>query len=68
MKSYKQVVKIEKSIDDIFKLPCVEAVVKNGSKHYFGVRCVNDSRAFEGDWLCEDYIGNWHVERGGYDD
>ena len=58
---FKQCIHIEgKSIDDIFHLPCIESVnkLKDGSYCYY---IDNGQCADIGDWLCENYNGEWHV-------
>ena len=62
--SYKQVITIDGHIDGIFKLSCVTSCNKlEDGSHYFSVNCINRSCAYIGDKLCEDYEGNWWVEK-----
>ena len=67
---FKQAIQIGSHIDDIFKLPCVFSALK-ASKGIvytlFGdtiaeMYNVGDKIiAYQGDWLCEDYEGHWHL-------
>lgn len=60
MNDFKQCIHIEgKCIEDIFFLPCVESVNKIAGTYCFYLE--NGQCADVGDWLCEDYEGNWHV-------
>ena len=60
MNNFKQCIHIEgKCIDDIFFLPCVVSVDKIKDTYCFYLD--NGQCADIGDWLCEDYDGNWHV-------
>ena len=67
-----QCIKIEgKNVNDIFRLPCVLGVRKDGYRGFvvilFGdtrnkyVRWGEDNIARIGDWLCEGDRGVWHV-------
>lgn len=65
--AYKQIIKIEgKSIDDIFKLPCIHGVFKdeNGRPIYrLTLNTVSDRGiAVVGEYLCEDNNGKWHLK------
>ena len=67
---YRQMIHIEgKSIDDIFRLPCVRCICKTifGSIVYdlykFIVAEGSETTAGDGDWLCELYDGKWVVEK-----
>jgi hypothetical protein len=64
---FKQSIRIGKGINDVFGLQCVAAVRKDlfGGVFYdlFGymMHDGNNVTAREGDWLCEDYYGKWHL-------
>lgn len=63
---FKQSIQIGKSLEGIFRLPCVAAVRKDifGAAFYdtygFVMADGKSISAREGDWLCEDYKGHWH--------
>ena len=68
MKSeYRQAIQIGQHIADILSLPCVEAVrkvnTKNGQAYIFEVHTEDEPTYFasQGEWICEDYEGLWHV-------
>ena len=55
-----------KNLNDIFYLPCVVGIGKDGSNKPF--LCLKNyllSYAYVGDWLVEEDNGTWSVERGG---
>ena len=64
---FKQTIQISKTIEGIFKLPCIAAIRKDifgavffdtyGFLMYDG----NSGSAREGDWLCELRNGKWIV-------
>ena len=57
---FKQVIHIEgKSIEDIFFLPCIVSIDKVQDSYCYYLD--NGLCAYIGDWLCEDYNGEWHV-------
>ena len=69
MARYKQMIHIEgKSIEDIFRLPCVRGAYKN----IFGVLVYDfygfvmgegsPTTAGVGDWVCEQEDGRWYIE------
>ena len=61
--TYKQSVKIGANITDIMCLPCVNACYKQSDKTFiFEIETRDFSRfASQGEWLCEDYNGDWHI-------
>ena len=65
--NFKQAIKIGRGIEDVFRLPCVAAIRKDifGAAFYdlYGF-IMHDGRsvsAREGDWICEDNEGKWHL-------
>lgn len=59
-----------KNLNDVFFLPCVDAIVKEDSDETFLVLntdCMSDKFSFVyiGEWLVEEDCGKWHVEEGG---
>ena len=64
---FKQTIQISKTIEGIFKLPCIAAVRKDifGAPFFdtygFLMYDGNNGSAREGDWLCEDYDNKWHL-------
>lgn len=58
-----------KSIDDVFRLPCVSGVRKDifGAVFFdlygFIMHDGESVSAVKGDWLCEDSEGKWSVVR-----
>lgn len=65
--NFKQAIRIGRSIDGIFRLPCVASVRKDlfGTSFFelYG-HCMLDRKnaiAREGDWLCEDKGRKWVV-------
>jgi len=70
---YKQAIQIGDNVTDIMKLPCVMECHKRDifrGGHRIEFYYVLDSRRMkapgwqfghEGDWLCEDYDGRWHL-------
>ena len=62
---FKQEIKVDANVTQIFSLPCVGIVFKlrDGSPMYQ----LNDQSdwpgqtAMIGDWLCEDHEGMWHL-------
>ena len=65
MSDFKQEIRIGKSIEGIFRLPCVAAVRKDifGAAYFdtygFVMHDGKGVSAREGDWLCEDHSGKW---------
>ena len=65
--NFKQAIQIGSNITDIFRLPCVWAVRKDvfGAVFYdlygFVMHDGNSAIAREGNWLCEDDEGKWHL-------
>ena len=61
---FKQAIQIGDNVTDIYKLPCIAGVFKNtdGSAIFRLELFVKSERAIavKGDWLCQDYNGNWH--------
>lgn len=61
---YRQSIQIGRNVTDIMRLPCVDAVRKSftGVLVYqvntFGT---TPKYAREGDFICEDYDGDWYV-------
>lgn len=58
-----------KNLNDIFYLPCVMGIAKNGFNEPFLFLKVEQTNylssfAYVGDWLVEE-DGKWHVEKGG---
>ena len=71
---FKQAIQIGSHIDDIFKLPCVFCARKGSSYARDGIeyslventiseryKLGDKIIAYQGDWLCEDYDGQWHL-------
>lgn len=64
---FKQTIQISKTIEGIFKLPCIAAIRKDifGAPFFdtygFLMYDGNSGSAREGDWLCEDYDNKWHL-------
>lgn len=64
---FRQAIRIGHSIEGIFKLPCIAAIRKDifGEAFYelygFLMHDNNGAVAREGDWVCEDYDGKWHL-------
>ncbi|SEA81148.1 hypothetical protein SAMN04487851_114121 [Prevotella sp. tc2-28] len=62
---FKQCIQISKSIEGIFRLPCVAAIRKDifGAAFYDTYGFIMDDgksvSAREGDWLCEGYNNKW---------
>lgn len=48
-----------KCIEDIFNLPCIVSIHKKNNSYCYHL--TNGQIAHLGDWLCEDYGGNWSV-------
>lgn len=48
---------------DIFKLPCIEGVLKgkDGKPIYFTCSGISRRYVFPGDWICQDQGGRWQV-------
>ena len=66
MERYRQAIRIGHNVTDIMRLPCVTACLKPNDKqgHEWLEYIINgdeEQRANEGDWLCEDTTGHWHV-------
>ena len=67
-KRYRQRIHVGRHATDIMRLACVFSVHKQGDGTYcyllYDWDCFgNYTEAHEGDWLCEDYAGKWHVEQ-----
>ena len=68
-KNYRKAVQIDNCVTDIINMPCVESVRKSSDgKLLYSVNTgtpeeTSTEIAQKGDWLCEDYDGNWHVEK-----
>ena len=65
-KRFRQAIHIGRNITDIMALPCVTACLKKNDKQDFEwmeyiINGDEEQRANEGDWLCEDYDGRWHL-------
>ena len=64
---FKQAIRIGHGIEGIFKLPCIAAIRKDifGAPFFDTYGFLMYDRkgvsAREGDWLCEDYYGDWHL-------
>lgn len=64
LNQFKQTIQIGRNVTDIINLPCVDGVKKSfkGVLIYqvntFGV---TPKYAREGDYICQDYDGDWHV-------
>lgn len=48
-----------KCIEDIFNLPCITSIHKENNSYCYYL--TNGHIAHLGDWLYEDYNGNWSV-------
>ncbi len=61
--NFKQTIQIGKNPNGIIKLPCVEGLRKNrtGNLVYQVKTEYGTIDAVEGDLICEDYNGRWHV-------
>lgn len=48
---------------DIYKLPCIEGVLKgkDGKPIYFTRSGISRRYVFPGDWICQDQGGRWQV-------
>ena len=68
-KNYRKAVQIGNCVTDIINMPCVDSVRKSfEGKLFYSVNTgtpegTSTEIAQKGDWLCEDYDGNWHVEK-----
>lgn len=70
---YKQAIQIGNNVTDIMRLPCVLGARKkmyNPAVIYYilfgdvitnGVQWSEAVKAYNGDWLCEDYYGRLHL-------
>lgn len=61
---YRQSIQIGKNPNGILALPCVDSVRKSfEGKLIYQVNTECDPKAYAtaGDWICEDYNGDWHV-------
>lgn len=63
---YKRAIQItNRNTTAILNLPCTKAVIKKDDRHgYEWLEYVikgTQDRAEQGDWLCEDHAGNWHI-------
>ena len=57
-----------KNLNDVFFLPCVAGILKDGDGPFLALRTDYMSGKFFvyiGDWLVEEDDGKWHVEEGG---
>ena len=61
---FRQIIQIGRNVTDIINLPCVDGARKS----YTGVLVyqvntvgVTPKYAREGDFICQDYDGDWHV-------
>jgi len=69
MSKYQFAIQIGPHFNDIFPLPCVDAIQKISNDMAFAValRYVKDNNgelrkyAFNTEWLCKDEEDNWHV-------
>ena len=67
MEKYKQAIKIGDNVTDMMKLPCVTACHKLNDKcglewlEYEISLGDHKEHAEAGDWLCEDYDGQWAI-------
>lgn len=63
----KEAIQVGKKLSQrIFDLPCVDGALKDKEtgQMYYMIRLAPDchhTSATEGEWICEDYFGNWHV-------
>jgi len=63
----KQAIQVGKKISQrIFDLPCVDCIMKDreSGNMYYMIRLAPDGHhtsATDGEWICEDYFGNYHV-------
>lgn len=64
---YRQTIRIGRNPNGILALPCVDCVMKSlGNMYTYQVNTDNSHVwAKEGDWICEDYRGEWHVVSDG---
>ena len=63
-RQYRQSIQIGKNVGDILNLPCVNAVRKSEAKRLvYEIATAYDPKKYAtaGDWICEDYSGDWHV-------
>lgn len=59
---YKQMIQVGRHIQDIFALPCVNAVYKDGNGlPLYEVYAKNAKWAFVGQWLAQDTEDRWWV-------
>lgn len=61
---YRQSIQIGRNANGILALPCVDGVRKTSpGKLVYQVNTKHgtNTSAKEGDWICEDYNGDWHV-------
>ncbi|MBQ9532651.1 MAG: hypothetical protein IJR71_01625 [Prevotella sp.] len=60
---FKQAVRIGSNVTDIMKLECVKCVTKQPCPETTGYKyhLYDGNIAVKGDWLCEDYAGQWHI-------
>ena len=65
--NFKQSIRIGRHIENVFRLPCVAAVRKDifGAAFYdlygFVMHDNKGAVAREGNWICEDDSGRWHL-------
>ena len=59
----KQAIRVGRNATDIMRLPCVFSCYKqaDGTLRYRLLPLQRYVTAHEGQWLCEDYDGNWTV-------
>ena len=56
-----------KNLNDVFFLPCVAGILKDGDRPFLALRtdCMSGKFfVYIGDWLVEEDDGKWHVEEG----
>ena len=64
MNRFKQTIQIGRNVTDIVKLPCVDAVRKSFQGvliYQVNTVGVTPRYAREGDFICQDQDGDWHV-------
>jgi hypothetical protein len=59
----KQAIRVGRNVTDMMRLPCVFSCYKkaDGTLCYQLLPLQRYVTAHEGQWLCEDYDGNWTV-------
>ena len=67
---FRQTIQIGRNVTDIFNLPCVVRAEKlhNGTPLYLVITGadLDEKWANVGDRICQDYDGNWHVEKSNH--